>query len=354
MERVAGAPAFRLSASARGVGVIAFRTKEARDQAVAMSPITYCNNAITIEPHEAADNRFFAFYSLYAEIAVEDYPLEHWEEERIREALGGIGNVCCIDPDCLEGGDFTSVRAVLRLDSINEIPDKLLVRNHSGPACIARVHLLRSWHSEDPWLAPVTCRSTRCPSMVPPVYHPFDEPPAPLLASAAGWVPTEVLVDNDEPTPDLLPVGGKRATPYPVRAGAASSPAPPTPTILALPWYDIGGVPPASGAREERGGDQSKDNEHEGLKLEEDPKLGETKEELPEDVAVALAALSVEQTEVFSAGATTEAEHESRTQKRHARRKRAKDSVRKLRRSLRLQEKEEPLFEKPEAKAARI
>jgi hypothetical protein len=57
---------------------------------------------------------------------------------------------------------------------------------------------------------------------------------------------------------------------------------------------------------------------------------------------------------VFSADATTEAEHVSCAQKRHARRKRAKDSARKLRRSLRLQEKEEAVFELPEDKAARV
>lgn len=124
--------------------MMTFHTKEARDHAAAMSLINYDGNSITIEPHEAADNRFYAFYHLYAEIAAEDFPLEHWEEEKIREALGAIGNVCCVDPDCLETGDYTSVRAVLRLDHLNEIPDKLLICNHSGPACIAKIHLLRS------------------------------------------------------------------------------------------------------------------------------------------------------------------------------------------------------------------
>jgi hypothetical protein len=50
----------------------------------------------------------------------------------------------------------------------------------------------------------------------------------------------------------------------------------------------------------------------------------------------------------------TDVEHESRAQKRRARRKRAKDSARALRRSLRLREKEEAGFELPEDKAARV
>jgi hypothetical protein len=47
-------------------------------------------------------------------------------------------------------------------------------------------------------------------------------------------------------------------------------------------------------------------------------------------------------------------EQESRAKKRRARRRKAKESARALRRSLRLQEKEEPGFELPEAKAARV
>lgn len=194
MELMVGAPAFRLSASGRGVSVMAFHTKEARDQAVAMSPIALDNNSVIIEPHEAADNRFYAFYSIYAEIAAEDFPLEHREEERIREALGVIGNVCCIDPDCLEGGDYTSVCAVLRLDNLNEIPEKLLIRDHSGPACIAKIHLLRSWQSDDPTADFTDFDFGPAPNQhVPPAYHPIDEPPVALPANAAGWVPTKVV-----------------------------------------------------------------------------------------------------------------------------------------------------------------
>lgn len=72
------------------------------------------------------------------------------------------------------------------------------------------------------------------------------------------------------------------------------------------------------------------------------------------DAATALADLSLDVPPVFSAGGRTEEEHESRAQKRSVRRKRAKDSARKLRRSLRLKEKEEATFELPEDKAARV
>jgi hypothetical protein len=55
-----------------------------------------------------------------------------------------------------------------------------------------------------------------------------------------------------------------------------------------------------------------------------------------------------------AAGGHTEEENESHAQKRRARCKRARDSAHKLRRSTRLMEKEEPSFECPEDKAARV
>jgi hypothetical protein len=98
MEQVCGAPQFHLVASSRGVGIMVFATSEECEQVVTMSPINYDGNNITVERHKEADNCFYAFYNVYAEIAVVDFPLEHWEEPLATEALGAIGNVCCIDP----------------------------------------------------------------------------------------------------------------------------------------------------------------------------------------------------------------------------------------------------------------
>jgi hypothetical protein len=42
-----------------------FATPEEREQVVMMSPINYDGNNITVERHEEADNRFYAFYNIY-------------------------------------------------------------------------------------------------------------------------------------------------------------------------------------------------------------------------------------------------------------------------------------------------
>lgn len=118
--------------------------------------------------------------------------------------------------------------------------------------------------------------------------------------------------------------------------------------MLALPWYDIGGVPHMADSEGEvvhpGGHEEVMGADSDGSDLEKEP----------EDITTAMAGLGVETAHVFTAAASTEGEHESRAQKRRTRRKRATDSARKLRRSLRLKEKEKADFELPEDKALRV
>jgi hypothetical protein len=79
MEQACGGPTFHLAASSRGIGIMVFATLEVCEQVVARSPINYEGNTIVMEHHEEVDNRFYAFYNIYAKIAVVDFPLEHWK-----------------------------------------------------------------------------------------------------------------------------------------------------------------------------------------------------------------------------------------------------------------------------------
>ena len=181
MEQACGAPAFHLAASARGVGIMRFASPEERDEIVAMSPIHHDDNTLTVERHEEADNRFYAFYRVYAEIAVVDFPLEHWDEDKAREVLAAVGNVCCIDPECFAGGDYTSMHAVVRLDHHQEIPEQLLVRNHNGPACLANIYAIRTWLDvgQEPEWGDYDFGTAPGIHAAPP-YHPVGNPPTQL------------------------------------------------------------------------------------------------------------------------------------------------------------------------------
>lgn len=57
-----------------------------------------------------------------------------------------MGNVCCVDPACLNGTDYSSVRVVLMLGDSQVVPPNLVVRNFDGGfASLARLRVIRSW-----------------------------------------------------------------------------------------------------------------------------------------------------------------------------------------------------------------
>jgi hypothetical protein len=196
-----------------------FNSPEERDEIVAMSPVVYEDNSITIERHEEADNRFYAFYRVYAEVAVMDYPLEHWEEESAREVLAALGNVCCLDPTCFSGGDYTSIRAVLRH---RELPEQLLVRNHNGPACLSTMYLVRTWLDAGPEPDWEEYDFGNGPELhTAPRYHPVGNPPPPtqlppapqnLVVTILEWenviTPSHQAGDPVPETPDGHPLAG--------------------------------------------------------------------------------------------------------------------------------------------------
>jgi hypothetical protein len=318
MELAAGAPAFKLAASARGAGLMIFDTPEERDEIIAMSPIAHDGNRLTLEKHEEADNRFFAFYRLYAEIAASDFPLEHWTMDRAREALGAVGSVCCLDPMCFEGGDYTSIRAVVRLDHQQELPDQLLVRNHDGPACLANIHAICTWVDVGPetdW-GGYTFNATPAIHEAP-YYHPVGNPLTQLPQAPENLVATVLEWDHIIPTPPLRPVRTRCPTPYPGKRAP-----------LALPWYGVGGVPEQAkiGAEGAPGG-----------AIEQDKVVGKQVVAESEDEGVVTAADELAALELVE---QADKEQERRAKKRRARRRKAKESARALRRGLRLQEKE--------------
>ncbi|XP_066354660.1 uncharacterized protein [Miscanthus floridulus] len=264
MELCYGAPCFNMVVGPRGVGVMVFDTLETRERIVGMSPILHDDNAITLEKHEEADDRFISDYSIYAEIAAVGFPFEHWEEEFVVPVLAAIGNVCYLDPKCKEKVDLTTMRVVVRLNHASEIPDRLLVRNHSGPASLPFIYPIRIWSETGSLITiSLTTRSPAFPSLV------ADED----AAEAADAL-------------HLLSIGDTGSNPG---------------------QHDLGEpVPPGAPSA------------------------------------------------VFTFGAGTDEEHESSAHKRRARRKRAVDCTRKLRRSTRLAEKERSDFEDPSDRASRV
>lgn len=126
--------------------VVAFRHPYFREVTVRRSPIRMDGSILMLEPHEEADFRFTCRYHLLGEVVAYDFPLEHWTLEHITIAFWAIGNVCCVDPDYLRGNDFSTVRVLLLVDNLEEIPERLVLRNlGTGLAAVARLRVVDFW-----------------------------------------------------------------------------------------------------------------------------------------------------------------------------------------------------------------
>jgi hypothetical protein len=165
--------------------------------------VAHEGNSLSFERHEEADNSFYAFYRVYAEVAVVDFPLEHWDEDSTREVLAALGNVWCLDPTCFSGGDYTSIRAVLCLDHHREIPEQLLVRNHNEPACLSTVYLICTWLDAGPEPDREVYDFGNGPELhTAPRYHPVGNPPTQLPPAPQNLVATILEWENIiTPTP---------------------------------------------------------------------------------------------------------------------------------------------------------
>jgi hypothetical protein len=146
LEEVGGNPHFGLAASHYGAMMILFPSQEVRETTMALFPVSFLGHTSSLERPEVAENRFGWRYAGYAQISASGFPLEYWTEGGIRNAFRPIGNVCCIDPLCLNELDYSAVRLVLHVENEMDIPPKLLLRDYEGETSTeVSIRVVRYW-----------------------------------------------------------------------------------------------------------------------------------------------------------------------------------------------------------------
>ncbi|XBI55755.1 hypothetical protein VPH35_037498 [Triticum aestivum] len=149
IQHTCGNPAFILGGSWRGVACITFHTPAARNDVIRHSPIEFEGNLVTIEPVEHADCSIAIFTDL-AEIEVSGFPHELWHNDGIRFALAFLGDVSAVDDFCLHGIDYTSVCALVLLQSGKPAPPGLVIQLPPiNEIKIAKVVEVSRWHHGD-------------------------------------------------------------------------------------------------------------------------------------------------------------------------------------------------------------
>ena len=106
-----------------------------------MSPILHEDGELTLERPEETSNRFFREPTWLADIAVMDFPTEHWFEDHILRSFSGFGDVVEIAPVCLTGHDFSPLRVVVAVNNRLNIPYELWISAPNGMGAIAQLPL---------------------------------------------------------------------------------------------------------------------------------------------------------------------------------------------------------------------
>jgi hypothetical protein len=91
------------------------------------SPINFQGARLSLERPQETSNCFFRSPSWLAQVAVTDYPPEHWNTEHIHRSFSGFCNIVEIDPACLTSFDYSPLCLVLKVNHRLEIPSELWV-----------------------------------------------------------------------------------------------------------------------------------------------------------------------------------------------------------------------------------
>jgi hypothetical protein len=146
MEELGGNPPVGLTASDFGALMVVFATPADRECALARFPTQLEGHTISLERPEDSANRAAWQQPRFAQLSATGFPLEHWDAHGIRMAFSGVGSVCCIDPLCLDGQDFSAVRLVVKLASDEDVQPILLVHDAFNECTTeVQVRLVRSW-----------------------------------------------------------------------------------------------------------------------------------------------------------------------------------------------------------------
>ncbi|TVU18768.1 hypothetical protein EJB05_34881, partial [Eragrostis curvula] len=256
--------AFELLPSSRGNMLLRFPNIAACEFAVTLSPIYHDGGTMELEHSADTGNRFLDTPEWLAYISVLDYPLEHWFVANIRAAFRCFGTVVEIDPTCLSGFDYSSLRLIVEVRDRSVIPEDVWITAPGGAGCIVRVTIIHAW--------PRAEQVDEHGQLVPFFFHPPPPPPQLPPLFDGHWVhQAAALPDGGNAAGDIPPFG-PAPPPHDAPADATLAahnllpliiqpihayPLPPLPALpiiiplappsapqhahaprLALPWYD--------------------------------------------------------------------------------------------------------------------
>lgn len=137
--------------SSRGAMLLRCASLADRDALHLLGPIFCDGSQLHFQKPEETSNRFFRIPTWLAFVAVTDFPNEHWYKEKIKKCFSSFGEVAEIDPECLTGENFASLRLLLEVNDRLEIPREVRISNKQGLGrfgAVATIAPIRVWPRE--------------------------------------------------------------------------------------------------------------------------------------------------------------------------------------------------------------
>ncbi|KAG2553234.1 hypothetical protein PVAP13_9KG509052, partial [Panicum virgatum] len=127
-----GNPRVTLAPSSYGAALIMFESNAAREQTMLLAPFLGREHTVRLERHTETPNRFQFGHEAFAHLAIRNFPMEHWNHERIVYSAGPYANPHLVDPVCIQGTDFSAVLLTVKVEGTADIPFEEYVKNHAG------------------------------------------------------------------------------------------------------------------------------------------------------------------------------------------------------------------------------
>jgi hypothetical protein len=130
-----------LAPSSYGAMLLMFDANALREGTINAPSFMGQHQTIVLERQEDTPNRFHFEHEEIVSIAIRNYPLEHWNRERMFYAVDPFTNPHSVDHICLQGVDFSVVLMQVKPEDATDISLEEYFKNHSGLGAYARVSI---------------------------------------------------------------------------------------------------------------------------------------------------------------------------------------------------------------------
>ncbi|RLN28289.1 hypothetical protein C2845_PM05G18680 [Panicum miliaceum] len=138
-----GKPYVTLAPCTFGAMLVMFQSNNGCESAVERQPFLGREHIVTLVHHDDDTvNRHYFEHKAFITVALKDYPLEHWNRERIIFSADPYANRHFTDPVCIQGVDVSAVILTVKAEGVTDIPFEEYFKNHCGVGALARLEIV--------------------------------------------------------------------------------------------------------------------------------------------------------------------------------------------------------------------